>query len=96
LRLGQIGQAPHGLHVVGLALAHQQRTLRVLLQVVGVLGDAADQDQRPALLVQAVRHHGAERETGHRFGVGGEYATVFLEQQFSGILGRFNAQFMTP
>jgi hypothetical protein len=28
--------------------------------------------------------------------MGGQYPAVFLEQQFSGILGSFNAQFMTP
>jgi hypothetical protein len=61
-----------------------------------VLGDAADKDQRPTLFVQTVRNHGAKRETGHRLGVCREHSTVFLEKQFSGILGRFNAQFMTP
>src|SRR3546814_8675973 len=40
--------------------------------------------------------HGAERETGHGFGMGGEHSTVFLEQQFSCMLGSFNAQIMTP
>jgi len=92
----KIGQATNGLCVFGPSLAHKQRALRVFLQIVRVLGDAADQDQRPALLVQAVRNHGAERETGHRFGVRREHPTVFLEKQFSCMLSRFNAQFMTP
>jgi hypothetical protein len=28
--------------------------------------------------------------------MGGEHPPVFLEQQFSGMLGNVNAQFMTP
>src|SRR5471030_2959276 len=63
---------------------------------MSVLGNAADQDQRPALLVQAVRDHRAKRETGHGLGVCRKHSAVFLEKQFSGILRRFNAQFMTP
>src|SRR3546814_16979420 len=54
------------------------------------------QDQWTALVIQAIWHHGAERETGHGFGMGGEHSTVFLEQQFSCMLGSFNAQIMTP
>ncbi|MNF64782.1 hypothetical protein D3C84_465250 [compost metagenome] len=55
--LGQQSQAPRCLDVLGAALAHQQRTFRVLLQVMGVLGDTADQDQRPAFGIQAIGHH---------------------------------------
>ncbi|MNP78507.1 hypothetical protein D3C76_1761380 [compost metagenome] len=65
MRLGQVGQATNGLDVFGPTLAYEQRAFWILLQVVGVLGDAADQDQRPAELVQAVRNHGTERETRH-------------------------------
>ena len=92
LGFGQVGQAPHGLHIIGLALTHQQRTLGISLQVVGVLGNAADQDQRAALLVQAVGHHRAEGKAGHGFGLCGERPTVFLEQQLSGVLGNLRAQ----
>ena len=93
---GEISQATNGLHIVGLTFAHKKRAFRIFLQVMGVLGDAADKDQRPTLLVQAIRNHGAKRETGHRLGVRRQHPAVFLEKQFSGILGRFNAQFMTP
>ncbi|MCY1173579.1 hypothetical protein D9M73_137440 [compost metagenome] len=65
LRLRQIGQATNGLDIFSPTLTHEQRAFRIFLQIMGVLGDAADQDQRPALLVQAVRNHGAERKTGH-------------------------------
>ncbi len=92
----QVGQPTNGLHVFGLAFTHQQRAFRILQQVVSVLSDAADKDQRPALFVQTVRNHGAKRETGHRFGVRREHSTVFLEKQFSGMLSHYNAQFMTP
>ncbi len=93
---GEVGQATDGLCVFSPTLADEQRAFRIFLQVVGVLGDAADQDQRPAQFVQAVRNHRTKRETGHGLGVGRKHPTVFLEKQFSGILGRFNAQFMTP
>lgn len=49
VRFGHHGQAPYGLHILSLALTHQQRTLGVFLQVVGVLGDSADEDQRVAV-----------------------------------------------
>ena len=80
LRLSQIGQAPDGLDIFGFALAHQQRAFRIFLQIVGVLGDSADQNQRSALLVQAIWHHGAEGKAGHRLGERREHPTVFLEQ----------------
>ncbi|MNV12749.1 hypothetical protein D3C71_1033620 [compost metagenome] len=65
LRFSQISQTTDRLYVFSAALTHEQRAFRVFLQIVGVLGDTADQDQRPALLVQTVRNHGAERETGY-------------------------------
>lgn len=61
-----------------------------------MLGDAADQDQWPALGVQAVGHYRSEREARHGLGVGAEHATVFLEQQFSCMLAGFHAHLMTP
>ncbi|OMP13849.1 phosphodiesterase, MJ0936 family protein, partial [Corchorus olitorius] len=73
VRLGQHGQATHRLDILGPALAHQQRTLRVLLQVMGVLGDTADQYQRATRGIQAVRHHGTERKAWHGLGMGREH-----------------------
>lgn len=61
----------------------------------GAVSDTADQDQRPALGVQTVRNHGAETKTGHCFECV-ESTPRYSEQQFSGMLGSFNAQFMTP
>ncbi len=95
-RLGQVSQPTNGLYVFCLPFTHQQRAFRIFLQIMRVLSDAADKDQRPALLIQAVGNHGAKRKTGHRFGVRREYSTVFLEKQFSGMLSHYNAQFMTP
>ncbi|MNG19315.1 hypothetical protein D3C84_1034610 [compost metagenome] len=63
--LGQVSQSTNGLDIFGATFADKQRAFPIFLQVMRVLGDAADQDQRPALLVQAVRNHGAERKTGH-------------------------------
>ncbi|MNH26869.1 hypothetical protein D3C79_869500 [compost metagenome] len=57
LRIGQNGQTTNGLHVFSVTLAHQQRTFGIFLQVMGVLGDPADQNQRIAVGIQAVRHH---------------------------------------
>lgn len=85
-RLGQQRQASGRLHILRRTLAHQQRAFVVGLEIAGVLGDTADQQQRPAVGIQAIRHGRAERKTGHRPGVGGEHTTVFLEQELSCIL----------
>jgi len=84
VRFGHHRQAPYRLHILSLALTHQQRTLGVLLQVMGVLGNAADQDQRVALVVQTVRHDRTEGVARHRPGMCRKHAAVFLEQQFPG------------
>lgn len=84
--LGKQGQPAGGLDILGITLPDQQRTAPIGLQIVGVLSDAADQQQRPPVGIQAIGHDGTEREARHLFGVGGQHATVFLEQQFSGML----------
>lgn len=84
VRFGHYRKAPHRLHILSFALTYQQRALGIFLQVVGVLGNAAYEDQRVAVSVQAVRHHRAERVAGHRLGMRREHAAVFLEQQFPG------------
>lgn len=56
-RLREQRKTADRLHILRSTLAHQQRALAVLLEVVGVLGDAADQNQRIAVSIQAVRHH---------------------------------------
>src|SRR5690606_21202759 len=93
---GVSSQSTNGMHVFGSDLAYKQGAYLDFLQVMGVLGNSTDQNQRPALLIQAVRNDRSERKTRHGLGVGRQDSTVFLEKQFSGILGRFNAQFMTP
>ncbi|MNY55312.1 hypothetical protein D3C86_1912790 [compost metagenome] len=68
LGLGHHGQAAHGLHVFRVALTYQHGALGVLLQVVSVLGDAADQDQWMTLGIQAIWHYRTKWITRHRFG----------------------------
>jgi hypothetical protein len=53
------------LYIFSATFAHEQRTFRIFLQVMSVLSDAADKDQGPTLLVQAVWNDGAERKAGH-------------------------------
>src|SRR5690606_34540337 len=95
-RFSQQRQPAGRLHIGGAALAHQQRTSAIGLQVMGVLGDAADQQQGPSVAVQAIRHYRTERKPWDFLRMRGEYAAVFLEQQFSGILGGLYAHLMTP
>ena len=77
---GQHGKTANSLHLFSAPLPHHQGTLGILAQVVGVLGDAADQDQWSPQLIQAIRHHGAEGKSRHGLGLGSQGATVFLEQ----------------
>jgi hypothetical protein len=76
---GEHREAPDGLHILRPALTDQQRTFGVHQQVVGVLRDAAHQDQWLAVGIQAIGHHGAERETRHRLGMGRQHAAVLRE-----------------
>ncbi len=90
--LSEQGQTAGGLHVFGVALANQQRTARVGLEIARVLSDPTDENQWPALLVEAVGHHRTEGKPGHCLRLRGQHAAVFLEQQMSGMLGGFCAQ----
>ena len=71
-------QTAHCLNIFSSTLAHQNGTTRVEFQVMGVLSDPADEEQRPSLGVQAIRHNRAERITRHGLGVRGQDTTVFL------------------
>lgn len=68
-RLCQQSQTTSSLHIFGAALTYQQGTLGIFLQIVGVLGNATDQDQRVALSIQTIGHHRAERKAGYHFRV---------------------------